>query len=479
MHKGENLFTCSREKKKIEGIGKKMSNSSISSSDSGKRPKVGKKKDEEEDGFFSVSSDSESVSGFNVSFSSDSDSDSDEPTSKNLAKAISTAKIRLSPSFSPDCLVGREHEKVQIEVFFRNNISKCSPGSLYVAGVPGTGKTATVNQIVDTITIERQEKNDKILTIKCNCVSLTTEKKFYERVLLCLNVKERPDKVPDMLKRIEEKLRFLSKSKTPVILMIDEIDQLKADLIYNIYKWPNLQESSTIIVGISNELAFIEKFPKLLTLKFVPKTIHFGAYDKNQIVEILKERLGPQLALYRPEVFQLIGLKSASNGDIRRALDIANKALLNLQNRLKDNQTGAQEMVEMKDVLAVLKGVSNLDVSGIQQLPNQQKIILICMVNLCEEKELDFPKILKEYRRVCSVLGLSSSLPHNEFMSSCELLGSTEYVEITQLPKTKAKSKNAGSQDLYKIQLKIPAVLMAHATKGTLLEKALLVQTDS
>eukprot|EP01124_Arcella_intermedia_P037266 TRINITY_DN993_c0_g1_i1.p1 TRINITY_DN993_c0_g1~~TRINITY_DN993_c0_g1_i1.p1 ORF type:complete len:479 (-),score=108.62 TRINITY_DN993_c0_g1_i1:70-1506(-) len=476
MHKGEKTRTKKNNTKE-------MSNSSSSSEPRRKVSKVVKKKKEEkeedsESGFFSISSDSES-GGLIVSFSSDSDSDTDDSKSdKKFAKDLSSAKLRLSPSFSPECLVGREYEKEQIELFFRNNISKCSPGSLYVAGVPGTGKTATLNQIIDTITIERQLKNDKILTIKCNCVSLTTEKKFYERILLCLNVKDRPDKAPDMLRKIEEKLRFLSKSSIPVILMMDEIDQLKADLIYNIYKWPNMQESSTIIVGISNELSFIEKFPKLLTLKYVPKTIHFGAYDKNQIIEILKNRLGPQLALYRPEVFQLIAMRSASNGDIRRALDIATKALLNLQNRAKGNEAGQQAMVEMKDVLEVLKGVSNLDVAGIQQLPNQQKIILVCMVNLSQEKQLDFGKILKEYRRVCSLLGLSGSLPHNEFMSSCELLGSTEYVEINRISKSKAKSKNAVPQELYQIHLKIPAILMAHATKGTLLEKALLVKTD-
>lgn len=51
-------------------------------------------------------------------------------------------------SYSTEELVGREEELKEINNFILNNIRKKTSGSLYISGPPGTGKTASVLQVL-------------------------------------------------------------------------------------------------------------------------------------------------------------------------------------------------------------------------------------------------------------------------------------------------------------------------------------------
>lgn len=62
---------------------------------------------------------------------------------------LENAKTHLQLSWVPSHIPCREEEHHQIETYLRNSIKQKGNGSpLYVSGMPGTGKTATVREVI-------------------------------------------------------------------------------------------------------------------------------------------------------------------------------------------------------------------------------------------------------------------------------------------------------------------------------------------
>ena len=53
----------------------------------------------------------------------------------------------------PESLVGRESEISSVSSFLDEHISKKKPGSLYISGAPGTGKTAVVSKSIENLQV--------------------------------------------------------------------------------------------------------------------------------------------------------------------------------------------------------------------------------------------------------------------------------------------------------------------------------------
>lgn len=78
-----------------------------------------------------------------------------------------------------------------------------------------------------------------------NCMNLKTSNAIYAKVLteLCLPVHstERYN-----IKAIE---KAITTSKAPVLIIFDEIDQLKKEVLYTIFEWPALCGSKLVLVS--------------------------------------------------------------------------------------------------------------------------------------------------------------------------------------------------------------------------------------
>ena len=65
----------------------------------------------------------------------------------NSDECYSSAKKALHTSL-PERLLCREKETQTIQSFLKNHLHARKPGSLYISGAPGTGKTACLKQIL-------------------------------------------------------------------------------------------------------------------------------------------------------------------------------------------------------------------------------------------------------------------------------------------------------------------------------------------
>lgn len=75
-----------------------------------------------------------------------------ELPTKTPADRLESAKSHLQLSWIPSRIPCRDEERRQIEQYLRNSIRQKGNGSpLYISGMPGTGKTATVREVVSQL----------------------------------------------------------------------------------------------------------------------------------------------------------------------------------------------------------------------------------------------------------------------------------------------------------------------------------------
>ena len=119
-----------------------------------------------------------------------------------------------------EIVVGRDEEINILEQSLGLWLSERRSGCVYVSGAPGTGKTATVSQVVRILSAEK-----KCRSIFLNCMHMTSPRAVYTCILekLCEKfVSKAPEKIVNY---VEIQLAKISR-RLPLIMVLDEIDQL-------------------------------------------------------------------------------------------------------------------------------------------------------------------------------------------------------------------------------------------------------------
>ncbi|XP_069490675.1 cell division control protein 6 homolog [Ambystoma mexicanum] len=376
-----------------------------------------------------------------------------------LFKQDSTCYQQAKQAFStavPDRMLAREGETAAIRQFLKEHISGTKPGSLYISGAPGTGKTACFRRIL------QDSKNELAgcRTIFINCMSLRSSQGVFHVIAdgLAEDGKEALAG-KDITRKLEKQL---TAEGPMVLLVLDEMDQLDSkgqDVLYTVFEWPWLSHSRMVLVGIANALDFTDRIlPRLQARpKCKPQLLNFPPYTKDQIATILQERLkqvsGEQVL--DNAAIQFCARKvSAVSGDARKALDVCRRAVEIVESDVR-SQTLLKPLSECKSptkaspVSLVPKRVSLPHISRVisdvygdrmtssnsggadDSFPLQQKLLvctLLMMTRQSKVKEVTLGKLHEAYSKVCRkqqvpAVGQSECLSLSSLLESRGILG--------------------------------------------------------
>lgn len=384
----------------------------------------------------------------------------------NLVKKVLTGS-------APDTLVGRDEEYKKISSLIKSSLVEKKSLAIYVSGGPGTGKTLTVNHVIENI---KMNYDFKCLTI--NCMHIESLKDFYQHFISQFGSSPKKTKKQTLNEDNDEILKIeeiLKHQKQMTILILDEIDQLKSstnEALQRIFTLPNNVQNKVILIGISNLLDFTSKMAWLN--EFKKSTFHdlkFLPYNKNQIVEIIDQRLqnagNDENNIVDKFAIEYCARKiSACSGDIRKALDVCRRAveLVEGQNRrstpvknaltplkkrlFDDNFTleateapkpQPQQRVDVKTMMNALNKVyggviDKLDDDKKVFLPSDQQLILAVMLILRKIKKLRDVK-LSELRfyisKICSKRNISGdNKSDSDLLTLSRLLAQHGYLAV-------------------------------------------------
>lgn len=263
------------------------------------------------------------------------------PTVYSVAKALFQRGAKYTT------ILGRDHERKQLESFFKQRTSKRGNGALYLSGVPGAGKTALLNEVIDTIV---KESKQEIRVAVINCMIVDRAEMIYARIFreLTEGTKIRRNQLKNdameisgvkMIKNLES-LFFDKSSKVSNIVVLDELDHVitkNQDVLFQIFQLAFAKQSNLILVGIANALDLTDRFlPRLRANNLTPQVLAFSPYSSEEIAKIIEGKLrslnpAPDVTtvpLMHPAAIQLCARKTAANtGDLRKSFDICRRAI--------------------------------------------------------------------------------------------------------------------------------------------------------
>ncbi|KAJ0181749.1 hypothetical protein K1T71_002471 [Dendrolimus kikuchii] len=367
---------------------------------------------------------------------------------EDLCVAVKISRKERKPSVSDEELIlkpltSREKEIAWLENFLSEHLESEQSGSLYISGQPGTGKTASLTYILQLPKFKQGYKQ-----VYVNCTMMKSASSIYNRICKELQVQTSGSTEKACYNAIE---RYLTKKHKMILLVLDEIDQLESkrqSVLYSIFEWPSLANSSLVLIGVANALDLTQRsLPRLQArCSLTPQTLHFAPYTKDQIINIFTNVLANEdkTNLFSPVALQMLAAKIAAvSGDMRRALDIGRRVIeLAKRNKFSDNQCvdslikDSTVTVELKEVLQVLNNVyggsRKIEADVDEGFPLQQKLILcslMLMLTKGKNKDIVMGKLYDVYKKVATGRNIVP-LEMSEMVSACALLEASGAVRV-------------------------------------------------
>lgn len=253
-------------------------------------------------------------------------------------------KKALQTSFTPDNIVHREDQIDVIAKILAPLLRNEKPSNLFIYGKTGTGKTVSVRYVTNKI-LEVAHKNTiplQIHYINCKLKKVAdTEYRLIAQLTrdiasYIFKDEKKLDKydVPSTgLPTDEVYDRFYSlidQKGINLVIILDEIDELVkktgSDILYNLTRINSeLKKAQISIIGISNNLMFIDNIDPRVKSSLSEEEIVFPTYNAIQIQDILQERIS--LAFKKDVIEEGLIEKCAAyaareHGDARRALEL-------------------------------------------------------------------------------------------------------------------------------------------------------------
>ncbi len=303
----------------------------------------------------------------------------------------------------PVFLPCREKEQEIIYNYLKTGLdTKGNYSSLYISGMPGTGKTESINRVIDILYNElKKDPNNlnKFQLIYINGIEYSNPKNVFNKIYEAIFIKKNNSK--SNIKSLDNFFKYRNQYnssiylKNPnnchIILILDEIDLLidkSQFLLYNIFNWTTYPNSKFIVTSISNTLDLPNKLLPKVKSRMGNNKLLFKPYTKEELYKIIVSQ-GINIKNYDEDALKLSSMKVAAvNGDLRRIIKILNKSKEILEEENRDLPKPSYNNIINK--FHVLKACSELFDSKITKVLNaleiSEKIILITLLQKINDK---------------------------------------------------------------------------------------------
>ncbi len=326
-------------------------------------------------------------------------------------QSIFVDKKALQQNYTPQVIPHRQNQINQVAGILAPSLRKEKPSNLFCYGKTGSGKTVVVQYVLSKLLESASARNVPLKTVYVNCKLkkiADTEYRIIAELARALG-KDIPstglptDEVYNIfLEAIDEK-------EQTVLLVLDEVDRLVDragdEILYNLTRINSqLKKSQVSIIGISNDVRFMENIDSRVKSSLGEEQTIFHPYNAMELKEILEERA--KLA-FRPEVVEggvlekCAAYAAREHGDARRAIDLLRVAseLAERENATKitsDYIDKAEERIERDSVLEI-----------VVTQPKQSQAVFRAILEIPTNKKIETGEVYEKYKEICGASGLT------------------------------------------------------------------------
>ncbi len=318
-------------------------------------------------------------------------------------------KSVLQMNYRPGEIPHREEQIKQIASILAPVLRGEKTSNLFLYGKTGTGKTLSAQYVGDEL-LKRVEKGAdfklKIEYLNCKLKKVSDT----EYRILAELIKKLGGKVPNTGLPTETVysrfIDLIDSEKQFLVLILDEIDQavkkISSDFLYNLTRLNSeLSKTQICIVGISNDLTFLEGLDPRVRSSLSEEEIVFSPYNALQLQEILGNRAKgafKENSVQEGVIAKCAAFAAREHGDARRALD-----LLRIAGELAEREGSKKILLKHIDESNTkMERDKILDV--IRTEPKQFQFVLHSIIALSEtpdKKPIFTGDVYNLYRDVC------------------------------------------------------------------------------
>ncbi len=298
----------------------------------------------------------------------------------------------LQAGYSPEDIPYRDKQIDQVANVLAPALKGQKTSNLFVYGKTGTGKTLTVRSVEKNLKNRAMIDTDKLRIEYINCKFKKQADTEYR--LLATLIEKLGGKIPATgLPTDQVYSKFLnvleSLKQKVLIIVLDEIDQIvkkiSGEFLYNLTRINSeLPNKIVTIVGISNDLRFLDDLDPRVKSSLGEEEIVFPPYNALQLQDILNKRSKEAFkdGVVEPAaISKCAAFAAREHGDARRALDLLRVAG-EIAERSADKKITTKHIDSANDKIEKDK---ILDV--IETEPKQFQAVLQAIINLEETKD--------------------------------------------------------------------------------------------
>jgi cell division control protein 6 len=305
------------------------------------------------------------------------------------SRSLFKNKQIMQSNHSPEDIPHRNEQIQNVASILAPSLLGERTSNLFIYGKTGTGKTLSVQHVANEL-MKRSGEN-KILRVEyLNCKLKKVADTEY-RILAEL-IKKLGGSVPATgLPTDQVYLRFLdileSSPEKLLILILDEIDQavkkIGDEFLYNLTRLNSeLNNTQIIVVGISNDLRFLDMIDQRVRSSLSEEEIVFPPYNAVQLQDILRKRANEAFktnVVSEGVIAKCAAYAAREHGDARRALD-----LLRVAGELAERSSDKKIRVEHID-LANEKIEKDKILDVVETGTKQFQMILYSIIDLVDK----------------------------------------------------------------------------------------------
>ena len=326
-------------------------------------------------------------------------------------ESLFTDRSVLLSSYTPDNILYRDKEVNQIASILAPVLKQEKPSNLFIYGNTGTGKTLTTKHITNNLTKIATDKQIPLKIIYTNCKLKKVADTEYRLIAHLASFFGKT--IPSTGLPTDEVYKIfydsIEMNKRPILLVLDEIDQLIKktgdNILYNLTRInEDLKHSHISIVGISNDTSFMENIDSRVKSSLSEEDVFFSPYNALEMKKILEARAAKAFkenTMGPGTIEKCAAYTAREHGDARKAIELLRVAG-ELAERSKSKKVLLEHIDEAEEKLEKEK---IFDIVKTQ--PKQFQVVLFSIISLKTINHTTYTgEIYTFYKKICFKVGL-------------------------------------------------------------------------
>ncbi len=280
----------------------------------------------------------------------------------------------FNPDYIPEHFPHRKSQMEALAICIRPALRNGRPVNAVVLGSCATGKTTAIKKIFEMV----EKTSSKVICVYINCQLHTTRFGIFSQIYQKIFGHTPPETGVPFSRIYQNIMQHLSSHDQSLVVALDDINNLfysknANKIFYDILRAHEAFEGvKTGVFAILSDIEFRFILDKNVNSIFIPQEIIFNPYNKEEMGNILKERvkIGFYNDVISDDLLDEITEYASSSGDLRVGID-----LLRISGNLAE--ADASKTIEKKHIEEALKSTGSINLTyTLKSLSDDERVLL-------------------------------------------------------------------------------------------------------